>query len=207
MADAIIFYTHPRSRGRIVRWMLEECGANYRTEIVAYGPAMKSPDYLAVNPMGKVPAIRVGEEVVTETAAICAFLADFHPDAGLVPPPAGRGAYYRWLFFAAGPFEQAMILKALGATIGEEQRGFVGTTDMDRLADILDAALAEREFIAGDRFTAADVYLGAQIGFAFQLGSLPERPHLREYWSRLSARPAYLRAKATDDALIAEMAS
>ncbi len=206
MPEQIVFYTHPRSRGRIVRWMLEECGADYRTEIVEYGPPMKSPQYLAVNPMGKVPAIRVGAETVTETAAICAFLAELHPEAGLAPPPAERGAWYRWLFFAAGPFEQAMTLRALGVAIKDEQRGFVGTTDMDRLADILDAALEGREFIAGERFTAADVYLGAQIGFALQFGSLPERPHIRDYWSRLAARPAHVRAAAADDALIERMA-
>ncbi|GAB4118843.1 MAG: glutathione S-transferase family protein [Rhodothalassiaceae bacterium] len=202
MQDAILFYTHPRSRGRIVRWMLEECGVPYRTEIVEYGPAMKEPAYLAINPMGKVPALVAAGRIVTETAAICAFLADYCPEAGLAPKPAERADYYRWLFFAAGPLEQAIILKALGVRPSDEQRGFVGTTDIDRLADILDEALADRDHIAGDAFSAADVYFGSQIGFGLQFGSLPSRPNIAAYWARLADRPARLRAAAIDDALI-----
>jgi glutathione S-transferase len=107
MAQELVFYTNPMSRGRIVRWMLEEVGVPYRTEILAYGPAMKAESYRRINPMGKVPAIVHGETVVTECAAICAYLADAFPAAGLAPPLAERGAYYRWLFFAAGPAEAA----------------------------------------------------------------------------------------------------
>jgi glutathione S-transferase len=109
MTDELVFYTHPMSRGRIVRWMLEEAGCTYRTEIVEYGTNMKAPGYLAINPMGKVPAIRHGDTVVTEAAAICAYLADAFPAAGLAPPAGDplRGTYYRWLFFAAGPIEAA----------------------------------------------------------------------------------------------------
>ena len=114
MTGDLVFYTNPMSRGRIVRWMLEETGAPYRAEVVQFGAAMKSAAYLAVNPMGKVPAIRHRGAVVTEAAAICAYLADAFPEAGLAPPPAARAAYYRWLFFAAGPLEAATTNRFLG---------------------------------------------------------------------------------------------
>ena len=114
MAEELVFYTNPMSRGRIVRWMLEELGRPYRTEIVDYGPAMKGPAYLAVNPMGKVPALKHDGATVTEAAAICAYLADVFPDAKLAPASGDRlrGPYYRWMFFAAGPVEQAATNKA-----------------------------------------------------------------------------------------------
>jgi glutathione S-transferase len=113
MAD-LTLYTNPMSRGRIARWMVEEVGQPYDTVLLEYGGSMKGADYLAINPMGKVPAIRHGETIVTEGAAICAYLADAFPEAGLAPPPAERGAYYRWLFFGAGPLEQAVNAQALG---------------------------------------------------------------------------------------------
>ena len=105
MSDELVFYTNPMSRGRIVRWMLEEVGQPYRTELLDYATTMKAPEYLAINPMGKVPALRHGETVVTEAAAICAYLADAFPAAGLAPPHGHRlrGPYYRWLFFACRP--------------------------------------------------------------------------------------------------------
>ena len=102
MADDLIFYTNPMSRGQIVRWMLEEVGAPYEPRILDYGTTMKDTAYLAVNPMGKVPAIVHDGKVVTECAAICAYLADAFPAAGLAPDPADRADYYRWLFFTAG---------------------------------------------------------------------------------------------------------
>src|SRR3546814_798624 len=111
MADELVFYTNPMSRGRIARWMLEEVGQPYRTQVLDYGTTMKAPEYLAVNPMGKVPAIQHGATVVTEAAAICAYLADAFPDAGLAPPLKDRGAYYRWMFYAAGPVESAVTNK------------------------------------------------------------------------------------------------
>ena len=119
MADELVLYTNPRSRGRVARWMLEEVGAPYQTEILDYGTTMKAPAYLAINPMGKVPALRHNNIVVTESAAICAYLADAFPDAGLAPPPHDpmRGPYYRWLFFAAGPFEASASNKALGFVV------------------------------------------------------------------------------------------
>ena len=131
MSKELVFYTHPQSRGRIVRWMLEEVGQPYRTEILDYGTGMKAPAYLAINPMGKVPAITHAGVAVTEGAAICAYLADAFPQAGLAPPLADRGDYYRWLFFAAGPLEQAWTYKSFGFEPGPNQRRQAGFGHMD----------------------------------------------------------------------------
>jgi len=197
MAD-LILYTNPRSRGRIVRWMLEEVGEPYRAEIVEYGEAMKSPAYLAINPMGKVPALMHGDTVITECAAICAYLADAFPIAGLAPELADRAAYYRWLFFAAGPLEAATTDTALGVVIPEERRGFVGYGSLDIALNTLEGALENREFIAGDRFTAADVYVGSQVLFGLDFKTLDPRPAFTAYADRLRAREAYRRAAELD---------
>src|ERR1700755_426879 len=127
MANELVFYTNPRSRGRIARWMLEEVGQPYRTEILDFATTMKAPAYLAINPMGKVPALRHGDIVVTETAAICAYLADGFPQATLAPPSGARlrGAYYRWLFFTAGPVEAAVSNKALGFQVPPERERMI----------------------------------------------------------------------------------
>lgn len=204
MAEELVFYTNPMSRGRIARWMLEEVGAPYRTELLDYGTTMKAPGYLAINPMGKVPAVRHGEVVVTEGAAICAYLADAFPDTGLAPPPGDplRGAYYRWLFFAAGPVEQASTNKSLGFEVPPGRSAMAGYGDFATTMDVLEGAVAAREYVAGDRFTAADVYLGSQIGWGLMFGWLEKRPAFEAYWSGLAERPAYLRAKEIDDALM-----
>jgi predicted DNA-binding transcriptional regulator YafY/glutathione S-transferase len=155
MTTELIFYTNPMSRGGIVHWMLEEIGVPYITEVKEYGTTMKAPDYLAINPMGKVPAIRHGETVVTEAAAICAYLADAFPDAGLAPKPSERGAYYRWLFFAAGCADPAISNHAVGwdpAT--PEAQGRCGYGSYAAVVDTLANALAGRRYIAGDGFTA-----------------------------------------------------
>jgi len=201
---SLIFHTHPKSRGRIVRWMLEECGCEYETRIVDYGPAMQSPDYLRINPMGKVPAIEHDGQIVTECAAICSYLADAFPAAGLAPAPAERGAYYRWLFFAAGPLEAAIVNQALGVEISTEQQGFVGYGSLARVLDTLESALEADEFIAGGAFSAADLYLGSQIGFGLQFNTIGARPAFTRYWERLSKREAYARANALDDRLLEE---
>jgi glutathione S-transferase len=206
MTDELVFYTNPMSRGRIARWMLEETGEPYRTEILDFGTTMKAPAYLSINPMGKVPAIRHGEAVVTEGGAICAYLADAFPRAGLAPPPGDRrrAAYYRWLFFAAGPIEAATTNKALGFVAPEGRERMVG---YGCLADVLNAAesaVSQGDYVAGDSFTAADVYLGSQIGFGMIYGMIEKRPAFERYWARISARPAAARARAIDDALIAE---
>jgi len=200
MAKDLIFYTNPMSHGRIVRWMLEETGADYRTEIVQYGPPMKAPEYLAINPMGKVPAIRHGDQVVTECAAICAYLADAFPEAGLAPPPAERGAYYRWLFFAAGPLEAAVTNRAFGLEIPADKQGMSGYGRFELVMDSLQQALADGGYIAGETFSAADVYVGSQIGFGLRFGTIEARPGFAEYWELVSNRDACRRATELDDA-------
>jgi glutathione S-transferase len=206
MTDELVFYTNPMSRGRIVRWMLEELGGPYRAETMEFGAAMKAPAYLAINPMGKVPALRHGETIVTEAAAICAYLADVFPAAGLAPPPGDRrrGAYYRWLFFAAGPLEAAVTNKALGFVVPEGRQGMAGYGSFADVMNTLEHAVSAGDYLAGERFSAADLYVGAQIGFGLQFGSIEKRPAFERYWQRVGTRPAALRAEAIDDALVAE---
>jgi glutathione S-transferase len=206
MADELVFYTNPMSRGRIVRWMLEEVGAPYRTELLNYAASMKGPKYLAINPMGKVPAIRHGDVVVTEGAAICAYLADAFPEAGLAPPigDRARGAYFRWLFFAAGPVEAATTNASLGVQTPDEKKMMLGYGSMADVLNVMEIAVSHSDFVAGDKFTAADVYFGSQIGFGMQFQSMERRPSFERYWERISNRPAAIRAREIDDALIAE---
>src|ERR1700720_3130554 len=167
MTEELTFYTHPMSRGRIVRWMLEEIGQPYRTELLDYGTTMKVPAYLSINPMGKVPAIRHGDMVVTEAAAICAYLADAFPQARLAPPLGDRlrGPYYRWLFFAAGPVESAITNKFLGFVVPPERKPMAGYGSFEDVMNTLEGAVSQGTYLAGDSFTAADLYLGSQIGF------------------------------------------
>jgi glutathione S-transferase len=203
MSDELVLYTNPMSRGRIARWMLEEVGAPYRAEILAYAGAMKTPEYLAINPMGKVPAIRHGEVVVTEGAAICAYLADAFPEAKLAPAHGSkaRGPYYRWLFFGAGPIEAATSDKMLGAqTAGREVQ--LGYGSLEQVLDVLEKTVSRSDYLAGDQFTAADVYTGSQIGWGMQFGSFEKRPAFEKYWERIGNRPAAVRAREIDDALM-----
>jgi glutathione S-transferase len=200
MADDLVFYFNPMSRARIVRWMLEETGAPYKAEKIDFGPAMKSPDYLAVNPMGKVPAIRHGKTIVTECAAICAYLADAFPAARLAPPPGERGDYYRWLFFAAGPLEAAVTNNALGLQPPAERQGMVGYGTYGDVMNTLESAVKNKDYIAGGHFSAADVYVGSHIGWGLQFGSIEKRPAFADYYKRLSERPAARRATELDDA-------
>ncbi len=206
MTDELTFYTHPMSRGRIVRWMLEEVGQPYSTELLDYDTSMKAPAYLSINPMGKVPAIRHGDTVVTEAAAICAYLADAFPEARLAPPPGDRqrGPYYRWLFFAAGPLEAAASNNAMGFVVPQERERMMGYGRFEQVIDTLEAAVSRGEYLVGGRFTAADVYVGSHIDFGMQFGTLEKRPAFEQYRRRLSARPAALRAKEIDDALAAQ---
>lgn len=191
----------------IVHWMLEETGAPYAIEMEDYGTTMKASDYLAINPMGKVPAIRHGETAVTEAAAICAYLADAFPEAGLAPEPSMRGDYYRWLFFAAGCVEPAMSNHSVGwdpATL-EMQRRF-GYGSYAAVMDTLAKVVAGRRYIAGDAFTAADVYVGSMIGFGLQFGVIDKRPEFEAYWNGLKDRPARLRAGAQSEKLASKQA-
>jgi glutathione S-transferase len=163
---------------------------------------MKAPEYLAINPMGKVPAIRHGGTVVTECAAICAYLADAFPEAGLAPATSARGAYYRWLFFAAGPVEAATTNRSLGVVAPPGREMMVGYGSYETTMAVLEQAVSQADYIAGDRFTAADVYVGSQIGFGLRFGSLESRPAFVDYWERISSRPAAVRANEIDDALL-----
>lgn len=199
----LVFYTNPRSRGRMVRWMLEEVGADYTTEILDYGTTMRSPEYLAINPMGKVPAIRHGETVVTECAAIIAYLADAFPEAGMAPPLQDRGAYYRWLFFAAGPLEAAIVNNALGFEVPAEKQMMAGYGTFERTLDTLAAALEGTAYITGDNFTAADVYVGAHVAWGLQFESIPTRPAFEAYARRVTDRDACRRAAELDDSAAA----
>lgn len=206
MSD-IIFYTNPMSRGRIVRWMLEELGQPYEARILDFGPQMKSPDYLAINPMGKVPAVQHGRTVVTEAAACCAYLAAAFPEAGLAPAPGTRAsaAYLRWMFFAAGPGEAAISNASFGFDLPDDPqaRGRSGYGSLELVADALAAMLSdERDYVTGEAFSAADVYVGSQILWGRRLGTLPDRPGFAEYTAHLTARPAAVRAREIDDALI-----
>ena len=205
MPEELVLFTNPMSRGRIARWMLEETGQPYRTELVGYGEAMKCGDYRAINPMGKVPAIRHGDMVVTETAAICAYLADAFPAANLAPPSGSllRAPYYRWLFFAAGPVEQAITNKALGFVIPPGKSAMAGYGSFELALDTLEQAITGRTTLVDGLFTAADIYLGSQIGFGLRFGSIEKRPAFESYWAAVSSRPAAVRAAKIDDELIA----
>ena len=203
MTEILTFYTNPMSRGRIVRWMLEEIGEPYETVVLDYGTTMKSPDYLAVNPMGKVPAIRYGDTIVTEGAAICAFLADMFPDRGLAPPSGNpkRGPYYRWLFFASGPVEAAVTAKSLGLLAPADKKAMAGYGSFEEAIDCLEVAVRDGPYICGEQFTAADVYVGSQIGWGMMFGSIDKRPVFEDYVGRIRSRPAAIRANEIDEAL------
>ncbi|MFB2595318.1 glutathione S-transferase family protein [Paracoccus sp. p4-l81] len=200
----LTLYTNPMSRGRIARWMLEEIGQPYQVEYLGYDGAMKAPAYRAINPMGKVPALVHGRRTVTEVAAICAYLADAFPQAGLAPVPDDRADYYRWLFFAAGPLEQAVVNQALGVQVPQDRRGMVGYDTLETTLDAVDQMLQGRDYVTG-QFSAADVYLGSHLAWGMQFGAIPARPAFQAYVARGMARPALARANAADDAAMAAM--
>jgi glutathione S-transferase len=207
MSNTLTFYTNPMSRGRIVRWMLEEVGEPYETVLLEYGTTMKAPEYLAINPMGKVPALRHKDCVVTEAAAICAYLADMFPDRGLAPPSGDRkrGPYYRWMFFAAGPLESAVTGKAMGLLAPEDKKAMAGYGTFDDAIAALETAIADGPYICGEQFTAADVYVGSQIGWGLMFGTIPRRDAFAGYSERLQSRPAAVRARELDDALVEQV--
>jgi glutathione S-transferase len=205
MAADLIFYTNPMSRGRIVTWLLEEAGVDYETRVMDYASTMKGGDYLSVNPMGKVPAIVHNGRIVTECAAICAYVAEAFPEADLAPTADERADYYRWLFFAAGPAEQAITNNHAQFVPSEEQARMFGYGSYDLTVDVLEQAVSAHPYVAGDRFTAADVYVGSQIGWGITFGTLPKRDAFAAYFDRLTSRDAYARAAAKDDALAKEL--
>ena len=213
---ALTYYTNPQSRGRIAHWMLEELGQPYQTVWLDYGAAMKAPESLAVNPMGKVPALRDGagdtgdgEVVVTESAAICAYLADRFPDAGLAPPPgsAARAAYLRWMFFSAGPLEMAVTAKALGWQVPEGRGAMVGFGSYAQTLDALELALRPGPHICGEVFSAADVVVGSALGWGLLFGTIEKRPAFEAYVARLQQRPAFQRAAALNEARLRGVAA
>ena len=205
----LVFYSNPQSRGQIAHWMLEEVGEAYETHWLVYGGAMKRPDYLAVNPMGKVPALRHlrggKEAVVTEAAAICAYLAAAFPHKGLMPEGGSPALadYYRWLFFAAGPLEMAVTARTLNWPVSAEQSSMVGFGSYQNVLDTLEGLLAARRFACGDSFTAADVYLGAQVIWGLRFNSIEPRAAFKAYAERLTQRPAYQRAEMLINAQLA----
>ena len=201
MTAPLTLYTHPMSRGRVARWMLEETGLPYDTVLLDYGTTMKAPEYRAINPMGKVPALKHGDTVITEVAAICLYLADLAPDKQLAPPvgsPA-RGSYYRWISFMA-PLEQLMVTKASGGALPDARMAGFGT-EKD-LLDTLEAALKDREYLVGDTFTAADLLVAAYVGWYLQFKLLEPRPAFIAFVETQKSRPASLRANAIDDELL-----
>lgn len=200
---ALTFYTHPMSRRRVVRWMLEETGLPYTTVLLDYDTSMKAPAYRAINPMGKVPALQHGDTVVTEVAAICLYLADLVPEKKLAPPVGSpeRGAYYRWISFMA-PLEQLMTAKASGAALPEPRMAGFGT-EADLLGT-LEAALQGRTHLAGDHFTAADLLVAAYVGWYLQFKLLEPRPAFTAFATHHSQRPAGQRADEIDNALLAQ---
>lgn len=200
----LTFFTNPMSRGRIARWMLEEVGEPYDTVLVDWND--KPDALLAANPLGKVPTIVHDGAVVSEAAAICAYLAEAFPAAGLAPLAHERAPYLRWMFFTAGPLEAAVVDKVLGVEVPAGKRGMVGYGDFAQAVDTLEHAVSGRDYTAGDRFTAADVYVGSAIGWFTQFGLLEKREAFMRYLDRLGQRPAWQRAVAIDDALLGEAA-
>ncbi|MBL4627654.1 MAG: glutathione S-transferase family protein [Roseicyclus sp.] len=207
MAD-LILYTHPMSRGRIARWMMEEAGRPYEARIVNYGAEMKGAQYRAINPLGKVPSLVHGDMVVTEGAAICAYMADLAVDARLAPPigTPERGVYYRWLFFGAGPLEAGVVAASFGFdTKDDTAYSRAGWGSLPAVVDALEGLFADgRDYVLGEHFSAVDVYLGAQIAWGLQFGTIETRPGFADYVTRITTRPAAIRAAEIDDALLAE---
>jgi glutathione S-transferase len=199
VADELIFYTNPMSRGRIARWMLEETGVPYTTEVMTFGGTIKTAEYLAVNPMGKVPAILHGKTVVTECAAICVYLAETFPEAELAPRAEERGSYYRWMFFTAGPLEAAVTNHALGFQTPPEKSRMAGYGSYADVMNTLEKAVSASPYITGDRFTAADVYVGSHIGWGLGFGTIEKRQAFTDYLGRVTDRAGYVSAAAIDD--------
>ncbi|NNC58385.1 MAG: glutathione S-transferase family protein [Erythrobacter sp.] len=201
------FYSVAMSRGMIARWALHEAGADYETELFTWETRPES--FRRINPMNKVPALvhhhGGHDHVVTECAAICHYLAETHSDAGLLPGVLKRADYFRWLFFAAGPLEQAVVAKSIGWEVPEDRSGMAGFGSFDLTVDTLDGWMSEHKFVCGDRFTMADVYVGSQVDWGIEFGTLPERDSLVAYRDRINAREAKKAANAIDMAAMAEM--
>jgi glutathione S-transferase len=199
----LTLYTNPYSRGRIARWMLEEIGAPYDVKVMEFDGNIKAPEYLAINPMGKVPALVHGDTVVTETAAICAYLADQFPERNLAPAVDSpeRGSYYRWLFFVAGPLEMAMTAKTQGWEIDRKAAQAVGCGLIQDTLGALEQALTGRDYLCGTQFTAADLVLGSYLGWNIMQQQIEPLPVFARYVARVQDRPAAKRADQLDGAM------
>ena len=203
----LTLYTNPHSRGRNVRWMLEECGADYDTVAVRFGADMKAPAYRAINPMGKVPALTHGDTVLTETVAIITWLAERYPEKALIPAAGSdaRGEYYRWLCFALH-LEYAAVDRMRAIENSAELRTAIGYGDFDTAFAVLKARLQDRAHIVGEHFTALDLYYSGLLQWLIQRAQvLPADSVYLDYMNRHLARPAHQRAVALDEALLAEM--
>ena len=210
MPRQLDFYYNPQSRASIVFWMLEEVGADYRIHRIDLEKGdHRTPEFLAINPMGKVPTIvhhtPGGDRVVTEAAAVCHYLAEMHPQANLLPKDDEMADYFRWLFFAAGPVEQAVTSRMFKFDPSLEQQGMVGFGSFERTMSTLEKHLDGRSFVCGERFTMADVYVGSAVDWGLNFGIMPPRPAFVAYAERVQNRTAYKAAKAIDNTLIAEM--
>ena len=202
MAKLTLYHAAP-SRSSIVRWMLEEIGEPYDIHLLSLSKGeQRAPDYLAVNPMGKVPALRHGDVVITEVAAICTYLADEFPQAKLNVPIGDqrRGPYLKWLFFGPSCIEPAVLDRAFPRK-EEARRGALGYGDFDTVIDVVARAVAPGPYLLGEQFTAADVVIGAQLRFGMMFKMLPERPEFLAYAARLATRPAVQRTEAKDKEL------
>ena len=207
MTDELVLFHNPMSRARIAHWMLEEAGARYTVRLLNLEKnEHKSPEYLAVNPMGKLPALLHGDTVVTETAAICAYLADLFPARGLAPPPGdrARGAYLRWMFFAAGCVEPAIVDRMM--TRPEvERRSALGYGSYEDVFRTLRGAIEKGDFLLGDRFTAADLYLGSQLAFGTMVGAVEASPWISAYVMRCQDRPSFKRAETQAVSMVQQL--
>jgi glutathione S-transferase len=202
MSPLTLYHASP-SRSSVVLWMLEEIGAPYDIKLLrlSEGDQLK-PDYLAINPMGKVPALRHGDSVVTEVAAICTYLADEFPEKKLNIPAGAtsRGVYLKWLFFGPSVLEPAMTDRAFPRQEAPRAAA-LGWRDFDTVLDILGKAIVKTPFLIGEQFTAADVVLGSTLRYGMMFKLIPERGDFTDYVARLTARPAARRAEEKDKAL------
>jgi len=199
MPQLTLYHAVP-SRSAIARWMLEEIGEPYEVKLLRLMDGeQRRPDYLAINPMGKVPALKHGDCVVTEAAAICCYLADAFPRAGVSIPIGDprRGSYLKWLFFGPSCFEPAITDRAFPRQ-EPPQRGTLGWGDYETVMDAVAKGLEAGPYLMGERFTAADVVIGSGLrwGMAFKL--VPDRPEFLAYSERLGERPALKRATELD---------
>jgi glutathione S-transferase len=191
---ALTLYTNPMSRGKIAEWMLAEVGVPYEKIELEYGAAMKSPEFLALNPMGKVPTLVHDGKVVTEAAAICLYLAEAFPEANLKPLEHERADYYRWTFFASATLEQGLAFRMTGIELDERQKAQMGCGDSECALQTLAEHLSRNAYVAGERFTAADVYVGSQLNFFVRMfKAVPTCEAFEHYLDRVTSRPALSR--------------